>query len=353
MGACTDFGQCLLWYIQWDGKETFSDFKPFAGWSEPALKQLKREEAFHRMVYDGDWCPAALPGLRSGSSTASTIPPMPPRASSGALMTGTQFIATLPPKSGSQRENQILNAVKNGNMAPVSWMEVTSAVSGHTLTLIVSADAMRIGTAEDSVRVSTTPRTMQQVADMLNCVLPTQRVCDLVWAQATVRATPDILKASPDMGDTSWMVEYNTAVDKKVAGQAGLIENTGKNWCLTNKLVGHPGQAANYGWYDASAPYHSGPQERGPYKVWQPLATAHNLDHVDYSQVVRLVSRVCFVDGAQRDLKDILKDATLAALASDEGPLQLVRLAGVDQMAPISCYPASRQTALPRGGEGD
>ena len=347
MGSTTAFSKYFLWYIHWDNQGSFSDFKAFGGWVEPSMKQKAGGETWEGVAYDGNWCPAALPTTTatqpSTPPSASTPPPStsaaPPATQPPATkMTGTQFIASLPPTAGTDRENAILAAVRGGNMAPVTWSTVACSVGGHSISLLVSSDALRIGTAADAVRVSVTPCTMQQIADMLGCVLPTSRICDLIWEQATVQIPPHIMTADSHMADTSRMAEYDAAVTQLVDGRRGLIENIGKAWCLTNKLVGQIDKAANYGWYDSSAPYRSGPTEQGPYHLWQMLATAHNLEHVDYSQVMRLVSRVCTVDGRVCDLRDVLTDPTLAALASDEGPLQMVRLAGVDEVARIERY---------------
>ncbi|MDI1450630.1 hypothetical protein [Polyangium sp. 6x1] len=246
--------------------------------------------------------------------------------------------ASLPRNAGPERENAIMQSVENGDMAPVSWVPVLNEAAGHTITLLVSADALRIGTAEAPLRVSVTARTMQRIADMLGCVLPTVRICDLIWAQAAVKITPCIYPPNAEMATTARMIEYDAAVSKKVEGRSGLVENIGKNWCISNRLLGMKGMAANYGFYDNEPRYRSGTNEQGPYRLWQPLGTRHNMDHVDYSQVARLVSRTCYVDGAKRDLVDILTDPTLAALVSDDGPLKLVRLPGVEETPPIDRY---------------
>jgi hypothetical protein len=54
----------------------------------------------------------------------------------------------------------------------------------------------------------------------------------------------------------------------------------------------------------------------------QPVGLAHSLDHVDYSQLCRLVRRRCDLDGADVDLLEVLADATLASLVSHEGPVR-------------------------------
>lgn len=40
-GGTSDFGSYQLWYAHYDGNPSFGDFKPFGGWSKPAIKQYK------------------------------------------------------------------------------------------------------------------------------------------------------------------------------------------------------------------------------------------------------------------------------------------------------------------------
>jgi hypothetical protein len=254
------------------------------------------------------------------------------------MLSGTEFLQTLPATARPERERAILDAVRAGNFAPVTWWAVRSAFNGHALVMFVSSDALRIGTAEDSVRVNVTARTAQHIADTLSCVLPTTRICDLIWEQAVVRVSPCIGRADSEMSATSRMRAHHACVESKVGGQSGLLETVGKNWVLTNKLVSHPGRAANYGWFDAKAPYASRripAGGRGPHRLWQPLGLAHGLEHVDYSQTMRLVNRSCVVDAEVRDLVKVMRDSQLAPLVSDEGVLRIGRIPGVKPAAPL------------------
>ncbi len=143
----------------------------------------------------------------------------------------------------------------------------------------------------------------------------TTRLCDLVWEQASVRIPPCIGAPDATMASTSRMLEHHRRVEEHVAGRTGLIENVGKHWVLTNRLADRPDRAANYGWFDPGAAHRC-----GQHTLWQPLGLAHDPDHVDYSQVVRLVRRRCTVDDAERDLLEVMTDPALAGLLSSEGP---------------------------------
>ncbi|MDO4971802.1 MAG: hypothetical protein Q4E41_06890 [Bacteroidales bacterium] len=50
----------------------------------------------------------------------------------------------------------------------------------------------------------------------------------------------------------------------------------------------------------------------------QPIFIRHGNFYVDYSHGVRLVSRVCTVDGKPMDIRTILESPTLYRLLSDE-----------------------------------
>lgn len=251
------------------------------------------------------------------------------------MLTGTTLLRLLPATARPERERAILDAVRMGNFAPIAWSQLRSTHNGRELVMFVSCDALRIGTAEDSVRVNVTASTAQHIADAVSCVLPTTRICDLIWEQAVVRISPCIGRADSEMSSTARMLAHHACVEAKLAGQVGLVETVGKNWVLSNQLISHPGRAANYGWFDPKAPYKSRPGGRGPHPLWQPLGLAHDLGHVDYSQIMRLVHRMCFLDGATRDLLTVMRDPELASLVSDEGPLRIGRMPGVKPAVPL------------------
>lgn len=229
----------------------------------------------------------------------------------------TSLLEELPASAGPERERALLDAIVRGRHLPIVWSELHVRAGDDTATLFVSADAIQVGSPIDAVRVNLGARTAQLVADHFGALLPTARICDLIWQQASVRLTPCLQRPDSHMSDTSRMLEHSRAVDAKRQGRPGLVENVGKHWVLTNRLAQRPDRAANYGWFDASAP-------NG--RPWQPVALAHDVDYVDYSQVVRLVRRDLIVNGQVRDLEDIGRDAALCALVSSEGPLGVWRV---------------------------
>lgn len=244
------------------------------------------------------------------------------------------MLDVLPSKPGSQREAFILDAVAAGKHLPLDWVPLTVQHSGHSMEVLVMGDALRLGDDARFLRVTVTHRTAQQVADLLDGALPTTRISDYTHVAAGAKLRACLQKPDAGMASTQRMWTHSDAVTeaRQAYGKPSLASTVGKDWVLTNSLVGRPDRAANYGWHDTGAAYES----PGGLAVWQPLGLAHDLDHVDYSQVVRLVSRKARLDGAEVDLFDLLVDAKLSEALSYEGPLKLLRHPGVLPFTPVN-----------------
>lgn len=243
-------------------------------------------------------------------------------------MRGSDILDHFPQGAGAAREKAILAAVEHGDFVPFDWEPVESTHNGHKATLYVTADCLRLGDAKDSVRVSMSAITAQAIADVFGAFLPTTHIADLVWKQAKVHLEPCLF--GEPRSATSRMRDYHEAVEKAVAGRKGLIENVGKHWVITNKLLSSPGRAANYGFFSASAP-HVTPSGL---KAWQPLGLAHNGAHADYSQVLRLVGEKLIVDGKTMLFKDVATNPALCGLVSSEGILRTLRGSPIQEPAP-------------------
>lgn len=272
-------------------------------------------------------------------------------------MRGSEFVSTLPADPSQQREKAIFDAVTAG-AAHVSWFPITVSGHGHDVTFHVTEDAVGVGEDADWVRVSVNMTTAQLIADRFGAVLPTAKISDIVFERSAFRLTPCLQKPDASMAKTSRMLRHHTEVEAKRANRTGLVSTVGKDWVITNKLKGHPDRAANYGWHDKRAP-------NG--KLWQTVGLAHNRFHVDYSQVLRLVRREVVVDGAPRDIVDVLRDPTLSALLSSEGPITAWRLEAVPEnsdfvvvakpttpkpIAPKPAQPPAPQPTSSKTGDG-
>lgn len=120
--------------------------------------------------------------------------------------------------------------------------------------------------------------------------LTTPKLEDAIFESATLRPDPVLLSPQKvNIASEAAVAQHSAKLLTKLGGVAeDALVVAGKSWVLTNQLLTKPGRAANYGLYAASAPHRS---VTGAFRVWQPLSFAHNLDHWDYSQLLRLVRR--------------------------------------------------------------
>lgn len=225
------------------------------------------------------------------------------------------------PNAGHERDTAILSLLLSGNHDPIVWCPVTNAAKGHAIKLWVAEDALKI----EGVRVTVSHRLAQEIADLFDARLPTTLISDLAFEQCAVRlnALPQPWFSDGSMGTTARLVEYSGIVDRAIAGRRGLVSCVGKDWVLTRML--HDCVGANYGFHY---------RKLGRTYLWQSLGTAHNLDHVDYSQNLRLVCRVCEVDGRRAPIDDVLRSADLARLVSTEGAMPFTRHPTIAAMPP-------------------
>ncbi len=244
-------------------------------------------------------------------------------------MKGSQWIKTLPMKPGIDRENCILKAVEDGHYF-IRWTPLVMQYEGLTVTIDVMADSLRIGDQEDSIRVICSYRTAQQIADILDAMLPTTKIVDAIWLHADVRA--GILTQTPDeyMADTDRMILHHYKLEDDTRDYAGGLWTAGKDWVLTSRIWKQPNRAANYGWIDSKG------------KAIQPLGLAHDLNHTDYSQMPRFVSRTCDANGNMADIRDVITDKKLSWCINDDGPLPSYRHPSVPVIRGCNIYPDSK-----------
>jgi hypothetical protein len=242
----------------------------------------------------------------------------------------------LPVNAGPEREAAILDHVRAGRHA-ITWGTVTSTTNDRTAVFDVFADALTI----DNVRVNVSAETAQRIADLFGCALLTPKLADLLWAQRAVTLPPF---PRPITSSTAAMIAHSEDIDRALAKApyaGGIVSTVGKHWVLDNALATKKGRAMNYGWHFAGPAFQG---LRGEVtasalrdangalvRLIQGRGTAHDGRHVDYSQTCVLVARRCLLDGKDAWLDDILKDPTLAPLASHQGVMTVLRQPGVPE----------------------
>lgn len=226
----------------------------------------------------------------------------------------------------------ILEAMTTQDYLPFEWTEVP--VGPHA-SVFVLKDALRVGIPGNAVRVNVTARTAQTIADQTGLLLCSTRILDAAFEVAKAdgfliepriqppERTTRIAKGfSPSMSDAQAMLTHSRAIDALVMKKARIVFNTGKDWVVSTYLAKKAkNTAANYGWFSAGAPYRSA----SGYKMWQTLGFAHNIEHVDYSQTLRLLHPMMLLDGKQVSVETVASSAQWQLVSSD-GPLKDWRL---------------------------
>lgn len=182
----------------------------------------------------------------------------------------------------------------------VNQLEVLSLVAAGRATwtwvpLVGGVEVMAWPAMVDGVFLSVSARTASACAAALNrngwiVSLTTPQIEDLIYEHAALRPQPVLLDPQRiNIASGRAVLEHSAKLLPRLAGAPrDALVACGKSWVLCNALLDHPGHAANYGMFAATAPHRSA---NGAYSVWQPLCFAHDLDHWDYSQLLRLARR--------------------------------------------------------------
>jgi hypothetical protein len=224
--------------------------------------------------------------------------------------------------NGQVREDNILKELVNGNVPDFlrNFKPITVSNANGKITYYVMSDVICIGSNEDYVRIPMTPLTAQKVADAFMCILPTKKMVDDVWKNATIKVAPlpwgppydATMSATYRYGEHSKRIQAQL-VDKD---HTSLISGHKKDVVLTNYL--YPNnvnkRVAIYGWTQTNGVAIQGLN-----------ASSHEDTYVDYSHGIRYVSKGVLVNGVVKDILSILKDSSLASLLSEEGILNFVR----------------------------
>jgi len=240
----------------------------------------------------------------------------------------------IPDQAGQAREDWLFQAICAGR-GDYTFADLTASIPGHSATFKVFADSLKI----DGIRINVSAETEQKIADTLGCLLLTPRLADLMWIQKSAKLAPHPRLIT---SATSAMIAHSAQIDADLAAlgySGGIVCTVGKHWCIDNDLNSHPGRAENYGWHfegvlsGIPAENTASKDANGRYmQIIQGRGWAHDMHHVDYSQVCVLVSRKCTVDGIDADLMDVLRDPTLAPLASHQGVMHVLRQPGVPEV---------------------
>lgn len=257
---------------------------------------------------------------------------------------GSEFARRTSGLSSADRDHAVVAELERGNvpaflrhLAPVKL--TTRAPDGQAVaaTIWVTPDYLAIGSDDDFLYVPLNYYSATIVADRFSSVLPTARMVDAIYEQASHHLTPAPLPAGPLMRSNLYLEKHQQRIDEQRSGLrlGELIAGHKKDLVLSNRLRQSPGRVAIYGWH------------RAPGDPIQPLSTVHGARYVDYSHGVRLVSTTVVVDGQPRSIYDALQDSRVAPVLSREGVTRgawgLMHPRGSDPApAPSDAVPAAR-----------
>jgi hypothetical protein len=231
-------------------------------------------------------------------------------------LTGSLFLESTNALSRAAREGAIYDAITAGAVPSFAQKFVDVLVHGDREAVVrVVVDYAAIGTDDDFVRMPMSAITAQRLADQLGCVLPTKKLVDAIYTAAAVKLVPSPLTPGAQMMSNDYYRRHHDAIERQRAGREGLIAGHKKDVVVTKRLVARPDRIAIYGWH------------RRDGRPIQPLSLVHEASYADYSHGIRFVRATMVVDGQDREIVDIARDAELCGLVSDEGPLRTLRAA--------------------------
>jgi len=257
---------------------------------------------------------------KCGEALAQDMPARLPTAAGGR-----EFVQQVQGISGAERDLAVRTELLAGNLPqflralkPVTLRGQLPDGKNVMITLCVAPDYLAIGSDNDFVRVPMGLAAALAVTDRFGFMLPTPKMVDAIYRQATAHLTPQPMPAGSEMRSTDyfWRHDQSILAQRQAlhAPLGALTAGHKKDLVMTNRLWSHLDRVAIYGW-----------QQRDGQPI-QPLSTVHGARYADYSHGVRLVSNVAYVNGVARSISDILKDPRLAAVLSDEGAIRVTEL---------------------------
>lgn len=268
----------------------------------------------------------------AGESTA-LIPELtgriPPRLSKA--LTGSEFAKSISTMDSRRREQAILNQITEGNIPAFLRKLVPIELKNErlTATIFVAPEYLAIGSDSDFLRIPMNLETATAVLDRLGFVLPTKKMVDAIYRQSSFHFVPEPLPAGPQMTSTMYYQKHNEMIQRQARSRgipAGpLVSGDKKDVVISNRLATNQGRIAIYGWHRPTG------------LPIQPLSTVHGACYADYSHGIRLVSATALVNGKLVPVSDVLQDALLARVLSDEGAIRDVRDSGPRSSDELQC----------------
>ena len=239
----------------------------------------------------------------------------------GDAISGSTFYEQANTLQWRQRDSLAVQKILDGNlpafMLKLVPIHISIYDSFHQQTInaiyYVTSDYLSVGNSYDWARIPLTPIAAQIIADSLHCFLPTRKMVDDIYKAAEVKLAPVPMYIYRDSTVTMW--QHHLIIEGQRNGKKGLIAGIKKDVVISDLLTrsAKTNRVAIYGWHKLDA------------KPIQPLYTGHVNWYADYSHGIRLVYQQIKVNGKWMNYKDVLANATLRKLLSDEVYADVVR----------------------------
>lgn len=241
-------------------------------------------------------------------------------------LTGSEFARSIADSSLTlqQREILIFKEIKSGNVPDFlrTLKEISDTLSATSsqptvLKYHVLPDYLAIGSNADYFYIPMTPILAQRIADLLNCSLPTKKMVDQIYKNATIKLAPQPIPPTKAMTTVRVFLAHNELVMSQLSPYAiahhksELTAGHQKDVIISNKIYGETTpRVVIYGWHQLNG------------KPIQPVYNKHTNTWADYSHGIRLTQNKAWVNGKKTTLQKILADPYLNQLLSDEGVIE-------------------------------
>lgn len=238
-------------------------------------------------------------------------------------ITGLEIEMALQVLSGQAREEYFLRLFRQGAIPDFFRAPATIALqgAGTACTLEVACDHLCFGTDDDFVYGQVNIITAQKMADICGAMLPTSKLVDEIWKQASVKLPPR--PWGPPYDASMYSSARMTAQSRKLEQQrraAGgplgdLTSGNFKDYILVQGLLTRPDRTCIYGWHQMNGIPIQGAQ-----------LDAHERTYVDYSQAPRFVDLQVTLEGERIEVAALLADPVRCHLVSTAGSSTVARL---------------------------
>jgi hypothetical protein len=237
---------------------------------------------------------------------------------------GSQFSASIKDTSIhlKQREKLIYKAIKKGNIPHFyrQLVKITDSalIEGKyaVIEYYVLPDYIAVGTDSNYFYCPMTPALAQRVANKLKCSLPTRKMVDRIYQNASIKLSPLPIPPTPAMVTVPVFIRHNNMLKQQRDSLSttfipgSLTGGDKKDVIISNRIYNDTSayHVVIYGWHKTSTG-----------KAIQPLYARHLGTWADYSHGIRLVQNKVWVNGKTTTIKKVLRSEYLSILLSDEG----------------------------------